>query len=74
MVKDNFDNLTRISAFDVPILLLHGRKDTTIPFVHSEKLAAAAAKADLVAFEEGGHNNLYMLGAEAAISGFIKKL
>ena len=73
MVFDKFDNISRLRETDMPVLLIHGNRDRTIPFSHSEKLAAANDKAKLVALERAGHNDIYMHGAEQAISAFIEQ-
>ncbi len=46
----------RIARLDVPILLVHGRNDWTIPVDHSRRLAAAARRARLVETDAGHHN------------------
>jgi fermentation-respiration switch protein FrsA (DUF1100 family) len=56
LVRDPFDNLAAISAFDGPILLVHGTRDTMIPFAHSEQLERAAKDAELLALG-CGHND-----------------
>ena len=73
MVVDKFDNISRVREADMPILIIHGHKDRTIPFSHAQRLAAANGKAQLVALEKAGHNDTYMHGAEAAISAFIEQ-
>lgn len=73
MVFDKFDNISRIRDAKMPILLIHGRMDRTIPYAHSEKLAAANDKAELVTLDKAGHNDIYMHGAEQAISAFLEQ-
>jgi pimeloyl-ACP methyl ester carboxylesterase len=42
LVVDPFDNLRAVRSLDIPILVLHGERDTLIPVSHGELLAAAA--------------------------------
>ena len=35
---DKFDNLRTITAVSCPVLVIHGKRDSTIPFWHGEKL------------------------------------
>ena len=55
-VRDPFDNLSVLRSLAVPVLLVHGRHDSMIPFEHSEDLAAAAANATLVPYD-ADHND-----------------
>ncbi len=47
LVRDPFDNLTRLRLYQGPILILHGAHDAIIPPGHSRTLAAAAPQAEL---------------------------
>lgn len=42
LVRDPFDNVEAVRAFDGPILLIHGARDEVIPVTHGHTLAAAA--------------------------------
>ncbi len=42
LVVDPFDNLEAVRTLDIPILVLHGERDTLIPISHGETLATAA--------------------------------
>lgn len=55
LVKDHFDNLSVISKFKGPVLLVHGTEDDLIPFEESEKLLEVSANGKLVPIN-GGHN------------------
>ena len=55
LVKDSFDNLSVISNYDNPLLLIHGTEDDIIPFEESEKLLNASKNGGLVNLV-GGHN------------------
>lgn len=42
LVVDPFDNLEVVASVNIPVLVLHGERDTLIPVSHGETLAAAA--------------------------------
>jgi fermentation-respiration switch protein FrsA (DUF1100 family) len=56
MVRDPFDNLAVITSYDGPILIIHGKHDTIIPFSHGKKLHDAAPKSKFIAYD-AGHND-----------------
>jgi len=56
LVRDPFDNVSRLRSYKGPILLLHGEHDAIIPPAHSRKLAAVAPQAELH-FLPCGHND-----------------
>jgi pimeloyl-ACP methyl ester carboxylesterase len=47
--------INTITRVDCPVLLVHGRDDSTVPFSDAERLLRAAPRAQLVAVE-GGHD------------------
>lgn len=56
LIRDPFDNLAALARYPGPVLVVHGRQDEIVPFAHALRLKAAAAKAELVAYE-AGHND-----------------
>ncbi|MDW8260961.1 MAG: alpha/beta hydrolase [Phycisphaerales bacterium] len=76
ILRYKFDNLTKIRSIRVPILIVHGRQDRTVPFFMSEQLAAAAGgKVTLLAYDQGDHNDIFEVGGkelEAQIAGFLQ--
>lgn len=57
-----WNSIKRISTLQVPILLLSGSKDTTVPPKHMAQLHSAAKsskRVELVRFEEGAHNDTW---------------
>ena len=50
-VKDPFDNLTSIKSYSGPVLIVHGRHDTLVPYRHAEALCQAARHARMVAYD-----------------------
>jgi len=56
LVRDPFDNLSAVKKFRGPVLIMHGRHDTVIPFSHGMALHRAAGMGKLIAYE-AGHND-----------------
>ena len=56
LVRDPFDNVSRLRLYKGPVLILHGEHDAIIPPAHSRTLAAAAPHAELH-FLPCGHND-----------------
>ncbi len=62
---DKFENLNKIASVKCPVLVIHGKKDWTIPFNHGEKLYAAAREPKVfLGVDEAGHNNLFNKASE----------
>ena len=56
LVRDPLDNLSAVEKYKGPILILHGRHDTVIPYSHGTALRKAARTGKLIAYE-AGHND-----------------
>ena len=56
LVRDRFDNGRAVSSYKGPILIMHGRTDEVIPFVHAERLASRRPGLEVVPLE-CGHND-----------------
>jgi pimeloyl-ACP methyl ester carboxylesterase len=56
LIRDPFDNLSVVSAYAEPVLVLHGRADEVIPFRHGVRLAEAAPRGELIPYP-CGHND-----------------
>lgn len=75
LLKDRYDSASKIASVGAPVLILHGQRDRVVPLRFGEKLYAAAAEPKrLVAFPEGGHENLYALGAGSIVLEFLDEL
>ncbi len=74
LVRDPFDNASAVAAFDGPILLLHGRRDTLIPFAHSEALLGRARHGTLTPMQCGHNDCPRGPEYEGAIRRFITAL
>jgi fermentation-respiration switch protein FrsA (DUF1100 family) len=56
LVKDPFDNLSVVTSFKGPVLIIHGQKDDIIPFTHAKRLHQSASQSHLIAYP-CGHND-----------------
>lgn len=73
---DTFKNLTKISKVRCPVLVMHGKQDSVVPFWHGERLFAEANQSKRALWIEGaGHNDLMeILGPHygQALKDFVK--
>ncbi|MEO6323139.1 MAG: alpha/beta hydrolase [Thermoanaerobaculia bacterium] len=53
LLRDRFDNELALKAFAGPVLVIHGRADTLIPWKHAERLARASAHATFRLYDCG---------------------
>jgi fermentation-respiration switch protein FrsA (DUF1100 family) len=78
VLSQRFDSLSKIGRIGCPVLVIHGRRDTTVPFEQGERLYAAAP--DPKRFLEvptGDHNDTPFVDPEtydAAIGEFISEI
>jgi len=56
LVRDPFDNLAVVRAFEGPILVVHGTRDETIPYVHGKALVRNARNGRFISYPSG-HND-----------------
>jgi len=71
LVKDKFDNLSKIDKIKSPLLIISGKKDEIVPHYHSLKLLnKAKVKKKGVFIDEAIHNNLYDFGIEKEVIAF----
>jgi fermentation-respiration switch protein FrsA (DUF1100 family) len=75
LLKDHFDNLSKITKVRAPLLWLHGKRDSVVPYRLGAKLFKAANEPKTAAtFSSGGHNDLYLHGAGQEILKFLAGL
>jgi fermentation-respiration switch protein FrsA (DUF1100 family) len=77
LIATRFGNEDKLKRLPVPVLILHSRKDTTIPFHHAEKNFAAATGPKCLVELAGDHNDALLASAEVyrhAVSEFLAKL
>ena len=71
LVKDKFDNLSKIDKIKSPLLVISGLKDEVVPHKHSILLFDKANNQKKSLFiDEAMHNNLYDYGIEKTIINF----
>jgi len=72
LVRDRFDNLSRIDRIDAPLLILVGEQDEVIPPAHGQRLLEAASEPrSLVRFPRRGHNDLDPDEITRTLTGFL---
>ena len=65
LVRNHYDNLTRIRQLNLPVLVLHGDQDETVPISQGRKLYEAANQPKRFQVLEGAaHNDTYEVGGE----------
>ena len=71
LVKDKFDNLSKIDQIKSPILIISGLRDEVVPHSHSIMLFNKANNIKKSLFvDEAMHNNLYDFGIEKTVINF----
>ncbi len=55
-VRDPFDNLAVVKNYPNPVLIIHGRHDSIIPFSHGKALLGAAKQGEMITYN-AGHND-----------------
>jgi hypothetical protein len=56
LVRDPFDNLAAVQKYRKPVLIIHGRNDTIIPYSHGQALHRASRLGKLIPYP-AGHND-----------------
>jgi fermentation-respiration switch protein FrsA (DUF1100 family) len=63
LLEDRYETHRRIAAVAMPVLILHGERDATVPVAMGRELfAMVQAPKRLAIFPEGGHSDLYLAG------------
>jgi fermentation-respiration switch protein FrsA (DUF1100 family) len=72
LMKDQFRSDLRVGKIAVPVLVLHGERDTVVPIALGERLYALInAPKRFVRFPGAGHNDLGANGAVEAAKQFL---
>lgn len=66
LLRDRYDNETKVRTLNLPILVLHGTGDRVVPAEHSRILAQANKRIELRLFEGAGHDLAYSSQAQSA--------
>ena len=68
LLIDRYETDKIIAQVKVPILVIHGARDRTVPVAMGREIASLANEPkQLVVLPNGGHNNLYLDGNEAIV-------
>jgi fermentation-respiration switch protein FrsA (DUF1100 family) len=51
LVKDPFDSLVTVKSYTNPVLVMHGRHDTIIPYKHGVALYRAAQRGEMITYD-----------------------
>jgi len=72
VMTDQYRIIDRIGSVKVPLLVVHGARDSLIPVNHARAVYAAANEPKTLAIlRRGDHNNLYDHGAWAKVEAFL---
>lgn len=75
IMADQYRTIDRIGSVDVPLLILHGARDSLIPVAQARELHAAANEPKrLTILRNGDHNDLFDHGAFDKVTAFIASL
>lgn len=77
LVLDRYETDKMIGGVKVPVLILHGERDSIVPVAMGRELARLANEPKrLVTFPNGGHSDLYVDGndALAAVRAWVRTL
>ena len=65
-VRTRYDNLAKIQRITVPLLIVHGERDGTVPFEQGRRLFEAAPEPKrFFSVPTAGHNDVYLVGGGA---------
>ena len=72
LMKDRYDNKSKIGQVKSDLLVIHGDKDTMIPLSFAQDLFDAANEPKtFVTIKNAGHNSLYNLGAGKMVTSWL---
>lgn len=74
LLKYRFSSLDLAADIHMPVLILHGRLDTIVPFVQGKALYEAfPGEKEFADYPMGSHMNLFDMGAQSRILAFLQK-
>ncbi len=72
LIKDRFDSAAKIAGVRAPVLIVHGRRDRTVPMRFGKRLFEAAVEPKEGHWLEGAdHNDLYDFGTARIVIDFL---
>ncbi len=74
LLRDRFDSAAKIAGIRMPLLIVHGKRDRTVPLKFGRRLYAAAAEPkEMRVLPEADHTDLYDHGAGAIVHEFLAR-
>lgn len=74
LMLDKFDNLARVPALTMPLLIVHGEKDNLVPPAMSRRLLAATDTIkESVFLPDAGHNDIWQQGGDTVVLDFLAR-
>lgn len=74
LIRDRFDSVAKIARVGVPLFVVHGERDRTIPVRFARALFAAAAQPkEAMWLSDAGHDVLARPGVDEAALEFLKR-
>ncbi|MDO9363811.1 MAG: alpha/beta hydrolase [Sphingopyxis sp.] len=74
MVRDRFDNVSKLGGVKAPVYLMHGDADTLVKADNLARLAAAQRDATVARIAGVGHELVYTAAAQALLTQWIDAL
>ncbi len=76
LMKDKFHNARKIGALKMPILIIHGTRDETVPYKLGERLFGYVTSPvkEFLTLNDASHADVYDFGAGKAINDFLSKI
>ncbi|MGB7373041.1 alpha/beta hydrolase [Pontixanthobacter sp.] len=74
LIRDTYDNASKIGQITAPTLIVHGSNDTLIPYQHGEALAEAGPAAEFILFDAEGHDLIFTPAVQAAQAAWLAAL
>lgn len=72
LVRDRYNNIDKVTQLSVPLLVLHGERDTVVPFSHGiDVFQNAKTRKRMEIISEGNHVNLHEFGAGDKVRNFL---
>lgn len=69
LVRNKYDTLSKIASINAPLLIFHSPEDEVIPFLHGQRLFAAAREPKTFVELHGPHNDAFLASAAAYRNG-----
>ena len=75
MMRDRYESATYLPGLKLPLLVVHGDQDQTVPTAMGRKVYELAGGAKEIAILKGaGHNDHHLFGSFEAVNGWIDRL